>query len=189
MTATPLRKAWRLCALFGTVWAVAHSGAALAVLSEDGGEEDPFYKAPWKEAEVSMPAYPKNENLVEFYVAAVASNKFYIDASTLSSDADGVVRYVVVIRTSGGATNVTYEGLRCETSEYKVYGLGRSDGTWARSRSSEWKPVKNELVNRYRAELTMNYFCVVNAPRTAKEAVRVLKGRQTFDASPDKTFN
>lgn len=183
------RKALRLGFFAAAVFAAVHADAAPTVLSEDGGEEDPFYKAPWKETVVSMPAYPKDENLIPFYVAAVATNRFYIDGSTLSLDEDGVVRYVMVVRTSGGATNVTYEGLRCETSEYKVYGLGRSDGTWARSRSNDWKPVKNELVNRYRAELTMNYLCVVNAPRTAKEAVRVLKNPPKLDAPVDRLFN
>lgn len=183
------RNALRL-GLFAAVTCMAvHSSAAPVISSEDGGEEDPFYKAPWKEAQVAMPAYPKDDNLIPFYVAAVATNRFYIDGSTLSSDEDGVVRYVLVVRTPGGATNVTYEGLRCETSEYKVYGMGRNDGTWARSRSNEWKPVKNELVNRYRAELTMNYLCVVNAPRTAKEAVRVLKNPPKLDAPVDRLFN
>ena len=66
-------------------------------------EED---EEPWRELkEVETPAFPLQENLREFYVGAATANTYFIDASTLSVGSDGIVRYVLVVRTAGGATN------------------------------------------------------------------------------------
>lgn len=123
-----------------------------------GYEED----APWQEQqEVVLPAFPKPEDLREFYVGAATTNNYLIDASTLAVGGDGVVRYVLVVKTSGGATNVSFEGIHCKDRSWKHYAAGRSDGTWARPRAnrSEWRPIENKPVNRHHAALSRDYFC------------------------------
>jgi len=64
-----------------------------------------------------------------------------------------------VVQTQGGARNVTYEGLRCETKERRLYASGRPDGTWARSRNDEWRRIQNMATNRHHAALIFDYFC------------------------------
>ena len=133
---------------------------------------------PWQELEIEPPAFPKQENLIEFYVSAVATNKYSIDASTLVVGADGVIRYVLVVQTSGGATNVSFEGMHCKEHSWKHYAAGRSDGTWIKSRASraEWRPIENKVVNRHHAALSRDLFCPVgNSVLTADEARNALR--------------
>ncbi|GAB2180067.1 hypothetical protein DLREEDagrD3_02900 [Denitratisoma sp. agr-D3] len=132
-------------------------------------------EGPWTEKTVALPPFPKEADLLEFYVAAVASNRFFIDKTSIAPSEDGVVRYTLVIQTSGGATNVTYEGIRCDTGEVKVYGLGRNDGTWAQSRNPQWKPIENKPINRHHAALRAEYFCTQGMIRDQAEGIAVLK--------------
>lgn len=121
-------------------------------------EED----APWQEQqEIALPVFPKQENLREFYVGAAATNTYFIDASTLALGGDGVVRYVLVVKASGGATNISFEGIHCKQGSWKHYATGRSDGTWTRPRAnrSEWRAIENKPVNRHHAALSRDYFC------------------------------
>lgn len=119
-------------------------------------------EAPWEELkEVEFPAFPKQENLREIYVSAVATNSYLIDASTLSVGSDGVVRYVLVVKTAGGATNVSFEGIHCHERSWKHYATGRSDGTWAKSQAvrSEWRPIESKPVNRHHAAISRDLLC------------------------------
>lgn len=120
-------------------------------------------RAPWQEQQaVELPAFPKEENLREFYVSAIATNKYLIDASTLVVGTDGVVRYVLVVKTSGGATNVSFEGIHCANRSWKHYATGNKDkDTWTKSHAAriEWRPIENKPVNRHHAALSRDYFC------------------------------
>jgi hypothetical protein len=89
---------------------------------------------------------------------------------------DGVVRYTLVVKTAGGATNVSREGLHCDTLEYRFYATGRSDGTWIKARSENWLPVDNHSPNRYHAALSRDYFCPSGVPLVdADEGRRALR--------------
>lgn len=140
------------------------------------GDED---EKPWQELEIEPPVFPRKENLIEFYVSAVATNRYFIDASTLVAGSDGVVRYVLVVETSGGARNVSFEGIHCKERNWKHYATGRSDnGTWTGSRASriEWRPIENKPVNRHHAALSRDLFCPMgNAIFTADEGRNALR--------------
>ncbi|MRR50529.1 MAG: hypothetical protein EG825_06380 [Rhodocyclaceae bacterium] len=135
--------------------------------------------APWREESIALPPLPKEENLLEFYVSAGTSNHFYIDGPSIDPGKDGVVRYTLVIRTSGGATNVTHEGIRCETRELKLYATGTMAGTWSRTRKDEWRPIENKPVNRHHAALSRDLFCPAGARiysnEEGREALRLGK--------------
>lgn len=127
-------------------------------------------EAKWAEGEAVLPAFPRDENLLEFFVSAVTPNRFFVDAKSLSVGTDSVVRFVLVVKTSGGATNVTFEGIRCEALEYKLYATGRADGSWTKARTPEWLPIVNKPINRHHASLSRDYFCPNRSPiRTADE--------------------
>lgn len=165
--------------LAAVVVAVIAAGAAaqspLAPKVESSFEEP----EPWQEMkEVEPPAFPRQENLLEYYVGPVATNNYFIDASTLSVGSDGIVRYVLVVRTSGGATNVSFEGINCKELTWKHYATGRSDGTWVKPRAAriEWRPIENKPVNRHHASLSRDYFCPASsAINTADEGRNALR--------------
>jgi hypothetical protein len=132
-----------------------------------------------------LPAAPKNENLVEFYVGAATTNHFSIDATTLTVGTDGIVRYTLVVTTAGGATNTTFEGMRCSSGEYRIYASGRADGSWVKSRSELWRPIENKPVNRHHAALKLEFFCPDGIAGSSDQTRAALRrgnnGRQTIN--------
>lgn len=133
----------------------------------------------WQEEAVTPPAFPNDANLLPFYVSEVTTHGFFIDATTLSVGKDGVVRYVLVVRTSGGATNISFEGLRCETLEFRIYASGRADGSWAPVRKDVWRRIENKPVNRHHAALSRDLFCpggvILKNPDEGRNALRLGK--------------
>lgn len=126
--------------------------------------------------EQPLPAFPKQENLVEFYVGELTSNHFYVDASSISVEPEGIVYYTMVVKTSGGATNINYEGINCGNSKLRVFATGRGDGNWSRARNTEWRQIENQQVNRHHAALTHDYFCPGGRPLVdAAEGVNALR--------------
>ena len=86
-----------------------------------------------------------------------------------------MVRYTLVGRSPSGTENVSFEGIRCKTGEYRVYALGRADRTWS-ARASQWKPVEPKTANRQHQALRRQYFCPVNSIiQTAEEGVSALR--------------
>ena len=72
------------------------------------------------------------------------------------------MRYSAVIKSQSGALNTSYEGLRCKTSEFKVYAYGIRNGEWTRARESQWRKVERSSVD-FRFTLYKDYFCDVEA--------------------------
>lgn len=148
-------------------------------------EEETGEKRPLPELEFRLPPYPKPENLVPFEPSAASSNRFFVDAESIFVGSDGIVRYTLVIRSPGGAENVSYEGMRCSTVEQKFYAFGRRDGTWSNTRASEWRRIEYKEVNRQHGVLYTNYFCPDGSPiLTAKDAIQRLKYGVPYGAPP-----
>lgn len=131
---------------------------------------------PWEEMAASLPAYPKNENLVSFFVTAASGSKFMIDAAAVSLGKDDVVRYTVVIESSRGARTMNYEGLRCATMERKIYAFGQPDGKWSENKRAAWEVIKVRSQLSYHKPLFEDIFCDRGMPPAdAEDAVRKLK--------------
>jgi hypothetical protein len=132
---------------------------------------DPFVE----QAITKVPDYPKPENLIRFDTGPTSQFNFFVDRSSLSVGEDGAIRFTVVAK-STGATNVTYEGMRCPTRERKVYALGQPDGTWRDARDPEWVRIAAPPEGLYRFVLFRDYFCSGGYPiRSAAEGIEALK--------------
>ena len=130
----------------------------------------------WTEAEAKPPSAPQEDGLLPFQVSAATDNRFFVDAASLQVGVDGVVRYVLVVKMPGGATNVSFEGIRCVTREVKVYALGRADGSWADARMAAWRPIPKPRANRQHNVLFDDFFCPRGSPvRDVEEAILALK--------------
>lgn len=135
--------------------------ASASLHAQQGFEEDfDDEDKPWEEVALQLPAPPKPENLLPFYVSPTATQSFAIDAASLTVGTDGVIRYTLVATSGdGGARNISYEGVRCLTYERKLYAFGRDDGSWSRSRRDQWERINSFASNRPQAVLAKNYFC------------------------------
>ena len=140
--------------------------------TSDWEREHALKQAP-READIVLPPFPARAGLIEFPVAEAGDLRFYVDGSTLAVDREGIVRYVLVAQSPGGARNVSYEGLRCAAATHRVYATGRADGSWAESRAT-WRPVRDAA--RWQATLYREFFCPQKVPiRSADEGVRALQ--------------
>jgi hypothetical protein len=144
----------------GIITAVTLLLATSAACAQSRFEEDFDDKdKPWQEVAVQLPPAPAAENLLPFYVSPTSTQTFAVDAKSVTVGADGVVRYALVARSPQGATNISYEGIRCVSFEKKLYAFGRADGSWSRSRRDQWEPISTGDANRQHAALAQDYFC------------------------------
>jgi hypothetical protein len=141
-------------------------------------------KKAWKEIETQIPPYPKSENLILFETAP-AGHQFFVDAPSISVGTDGVVRYTLLVKTAGGALNVSYEGIRCETREQKYYAIGRPGGGWTRARDPAWRYIEAQQYNRHHGVLFGDYFCDGRA--TVADARKVIDALKY--GSPHPRYN
>lgn len=146
------RRAWPALLLAGACWAAqAQQGFEQEFESED---------RLWREIEAQLPAYPRQENLFQVQGPAAVPNRYFLDTASLSVDPDGVVRYSLLVRTEGGAENVSFEGMRCATRERRLYAFGRPDGSWSRARNSRWEPVAPHVRQaQHHMILYHDFFC------------------------------
>ena len=162
----------------------------MSCIAQGGGEGRSRYPGEfeadkaWQEATAELPAAPTAASLRQIYVSAVATNTYSVDEATLTVSDDRVVRYVLVVETAGGARNVSFEGIHCETSKWKHYASGRPDGSWVRPRVNQWREIENKPLNPHHAALFRYYFCPNGGPITkAEEGQRALRLGKHPDAS------
>ncbi|MDY7573571.1 CNP1-like family protein [Actimicrobium sp. CCI2.3] len=152
----------------------AHAQASFDEEFDDTGKT-------WQEIAVHLPSMPDMAKLIPFDVSATATQTFSVAPETLTVGADGVIRYVMVARSSSDALNISYQGLRCASLEKKLYAFGRPDGTWSRSRNDAWEPIGGNLANRRHAALAQDYFCDGSTVAgKASDIVRRMKSGQSI---------
>jgi hypothetical protein len=157
--------------------------AALSIAShaqyrtaDPADENDPDAPRFWEETEVKIPTAPPSKDLKPFYVSGTTQLNFALDAPSIVFGKDEVIRYVVVITTPSGAQQVSYEGIRCEKYEWRLYATLQKDGGWHKSANSRWQVIRNTGYNSYHAALVRDAFCDNAIPRrSAKEIIPLLK--------------
>ncbi|MBI3528322.1 MAG: CNP1-like family protein [Betaproteobacteria bacterium] len=131
----------------------------------------------FREADVELPPYPGESDLTEFRLRRNSNNRYYVDIKSIAIGPDRVVRYSAVIKSPSGALNTSYEGLRCKTSEFKVYAYGIRSGEWTKARDSQWRRIERSSAD-FRFTLYKDYFCDIEAiaGRNEKDLIANLKG-------------
>jgi hypothetical protein len=128
------------------------------------------------EVQTPFPEFPKPENYLPLQVNMTTSFTFYVDAKSVSVGKDGVVRYSLIARSTEGVLNISFEGIRCSTRQFRVYAYGRPDNTWSEARISQWQPIPPDTRNAQRAVLYGDYFCPTrDIIGSAEEGVRALR--------------
>jgi hypothetical protein len=126
----------------------------------------------------NRPRFPKKENLREFYVSAVATNQYLIDASTL---AVGTTAWCVTYWWSDirWRHQRQFRGHQLQGPHLEALRHRRPHGGPGPSRVQariEWRPIENKPVNRHHAALSRDLFCPQgNAINTADEGRNALR--------------
>ncbi|MBU3612736.1 CNP1-like family protein [Polynucleobacter sp. MG-27-Goln-C1] len=136
-------------------------GFALAGCAGDPLESglDPFAPMIFKEGATAMPLNPPNTVTIQpFYVSQQTIFKFAVDTDSILIGNDGITRYIVILTSPNGNSQVQYEGIRCDSFQWRLYGTFES-GAWKENPLSSWKPIKDHTPNRYQAALAQGAFC------------------------------
>jgi hypothetical protein len=76
-----------------------------------------------------------------------------------------VVRFTVVVASPSGARNVIYEGIRCDTYEWRQYaGLNSDHDGWDTTVANNFTRIENGALNAYQAALYQDYLCANKMP-------------------------
>jgi len=143
----------------------------------------------WKEAGVQIPIKISDSNLIKFKIFEMPQYQYFIDVSTLTpSKSDNVVRYAAVVRTPGGVRNIFYEGIRCDTGEYKLYATAIGDQRLIPVENPEWKAIQGQGVTVYRSDLYRDFLCRHSLIRGSKQDIIELM-KYTPDSNDDSDLD
>jgi hypothetical protein len=147
-------------------------------------EYDDSQDKPWQESRVEQQALPADENLLRAEVERLPPGlQLYIDSASLQLDEnDRVLRFWLVLKSAAGAYNATYEGLRCETREYKVYAYGnpRREPQVRAAPQPQWKSYRSYNLVNYRYELARTLMCNSGLTRPVADIIATLRGQMDY---------
>ncbi len=133
--------------------------ALYAPLASSANTDDADNDALKAESPVVLPVPAQKNNLLSFYVSPTTTLEFAIDAKSVSVTEEGIVRFVLIVTSQSGASNISYEGIRCSTGERKLYAVGQTNGSWTTARRDVWETIIDRGINRQHAALAKDYFC------------------------------
>ena len=147
---------------------------------------------PWKEDRLSDLTPPENANLKQLDIdhPPVGFN-VYIDTTSISvSETDGVIRYWLVLK-AGKSRNAMYEGIKCNSDEYKTYAY---ENKWKKgkvniSKVAKWLPIESQGHNAFRFELKKYYFCSDVLPRPVNDIQDLIAGYKSTTSDYDPTYH
>jgi hypothetical protein len=120
---------------------------------------DPFAPMVIKEGVTPMPLNPPNKSTLQpFYVSQTTIFKFAVDTSSILIGSDGITRYIVVITNPSGGQQSQYEGIRCDSFQWRLYGTF-DNNKWNENPLGSWAAIKSNIPNRYQASLAQGAFC------------------------------
>jgi hypothetical protein len=149
----------RLSSLFFTL------SLALAGCAGDPLESgvDPFAPMVFKEGATAMPLNPPNRATTQsFYVSQQTIFKFAVDTNSILIGNDGITRYIVILTSPNGNSQVQYEGIRCDSFQWRLYGTFEN-AAWKENPLSSWRAIQDNTPNRYQAALAQGAFCNLNS--------------------------
>ena len=135
---------------------------------------DPYAPTVFKESNTLMPLNPPNKKyLIPFSVSQTTIFKFAVDTESIKIGNDGVTRYIVVITNPSGGQNAYFEGIRCDTFQWRLYGTLEANQQWRANPLGSWLAIQDNVPNRYQAALAQGAFC--NLATQEKSYAKVVK--------------
>lgn len=151
---------------------------------------DPFAPMVFKEGVTTMPLNPPNKDTLQpFYVSERTIFKFAVDTNSILIGADGVTRYIVVLTSPDSSVQTQYEGIRCDSFQWRLYGT-LENGMWKENPLSTWRNIQSNVPNRYQAALAQGAFCNFdNQEKNINNILKALNPRAfTGGTKPSNSF-
>ncbi|MBT8439853.1 MAG: hypothetical protein HKP55_05930 [Gammaproteobacteria bacterium] len=155
-------------------------------------EYDDSGDVPWKEDRLADLMPPENDNLRQLAIDhPPVGFKVYIDTTSITvSKSDSVVRYWLVLK-AGKSRNAMYEGIKCNSKEYKTYAY---ENKWKKgkvniSKVAKWLPIKKQGHDYFRYELEKYFFCSDVLPRPVEDIQDIIAGYKTTTSDFDPTYH
>jgi len=127
---------------------------------------------PWQEMGTELQALPPDPELSELPLEDLQAQLVAYThlKSVVIGKKDAVTRYWLVIKGQGGGYNATYEGLRCNTHEYKIYAYGNParEPQVKAAKDPQWRGLGADVAG-YRRELAKDIFCAGVVPKTKRQ--------------------
>lgn len=149
------------------------------------GEEDDFdaIEKPWKESGVKVPELPGDDAWVSIPMDSLpATQSLALGKDTIRIDKnDWVVRYWLLLRSTGGSYNAIYQGLRCRTRETVAYAYGQKqrEPMVVPVKEPRWVAIGQRRKGNYTQELAHYIFCSGEVPRNLQQIQDAIDG--TFE--------
>lgn len=139
---------------------------------------------PWREFGTDVPPLPDAGEFLPLNLDSLPIGMAaHLHVQTLSvGERDAVVRYWLLVTGQGGGFNATFEGVRCNTGEYKTYAYGHPE---RKQRvkivpKPRWQTIKTSRY-AYRGELARDYLCAGITPRTLAQIELELRDTSRYE--------
>jgi hypothetical protein len=113
----------------------------------------------WKESEAPPPPAFSQEQLLPITMPSYVSLQLGLDPATLRITPDGIIRYVVVARSTTGSLNAMYEGIQCATWKVKTYARFATNGQWSLVTEPKWQDLADKLPSKHAIALARQGLC------------------------------
>jgi len=117
-------------------------------------------EVPWVELETKVKMVPEDQDLVQVELSSLPPGmQLYIDMKNIEVGEDYVTRTWLVARSTSGAYNASYEGLKCSDRSYKVYAYYNPVRSTPLRKVNlpRWKEASRS--SNYRHELMEDFLC------------------------------
>jgi hypothetical protein len=123
------------------------------------------------------PSYSK-DGLIAIGMPPYVTVKIGVDPKTIAIAADGVLRYVVVMRNASGSDTVAYEGIHCAKGEVKTYARVNSAGAWVFVTQPQWRSLANNFGTRHAQSIALQGGCEGVSSGRREDVINALNGAQ-----------
>ncbi|MEO5343833.1 MAG: CNP1-like family protein, partial [Gammaproteobacteria bacterium SHHR-1] len=144
---------------------------------EEEFDYDESLRKPWQEGQSEIPPLPKASAMLEVPIDGLGDDfEVLIDPNSLSIGEDRVVRYWLMLRSHLGAVNLHYEGINCNTGQYKAYAYGspREASGFRVVKEPRWAPLKALRGRGFRPEL-QQLFCDYGLPLARRDIIKRIR--------------
>lgn len=146
--------------------------ALTLVLVAGGAQAEPVPSGTAQQVAPAWPDWPEEGDFVPFDPGLPGQARYEVDVRQLEVDASGVVRYVMRVRTGGGAQTLTYEALRCADLGWQLLAMGGADRQWRPPRNPAWQTLDKVAAHRHRLAFALELVCDAVAPPRDADEVR-----------------